>query len=850
MQKKVRTYSGTLNPQVTEREVRNRAAARVAATEGMVLLKNENHLLPFEKGRKLALFGGGAIKTIKGGTGSGDVNERDSVTIFQGLEQAGFEITTKSWLEEYTEEYKEARLAWKNMILEKAAGTEGMEFFYAYSENPFSVPAGREINEKDAAEADTDTAVFVVSRVAGEGADRMAEPGDYYLTEKEERNLKFVCENFSHVVMILNTGAQMDFSYLDKYTNIESVIYMVQAGMEGGNALADLLCGAVTPSGKLTDTWALHYEDYPAAAHFSHNDGDVGKQYYEEGIYVGYRYFDSFGIQPRYAFGFGLSYTDFSITPVENGFSVDEENQKINVCVNVKNTGETYSGKEIVQVYASCPQQGLPKEFKRLCGFGKTALLAPGESQQLEISFPVKALASFDEEKDAWVMEYGLYGIWAGNSSDNLELYGAAEVFEEAVVEKTTPICPAPEELCEILHSLTAGEAYEESWHCQLEEKGLPKIPLTVKEETLPVYEQSEEFKMAQELAEKLSEEEMVPMVIGEIAKGQTSNALGAAGIMVPGAAGETSSALEEKYGIPGMPMADGPAGIRLIQRYQVSNEDGSVYTNGFLDAIEGGYFVEPVDHENAATYYQFCTAIPVGTLLAQTWNTELIEKIGQAVGEEMQEFGITWWLAPGMNIHRDPLCGRNFEYYSEDPVVSGVMAAAMTNGVQTCAGIGTTIKHFACNNQEDNRMGADSILSERALREIYLKGFEIAVKTSQPMAVMTSYNLVNGVHSANNYDLCTQVLRKEWGFQGIVMTDWTTTSEDGGSTAWKCITAGNDLIMPGCGEDVVSIKTALADGSLPIEDLKACVTRLISIAFQSNCYEDAKSYKKQFEKA
>jgi beta-glucosidase len=852
MKKKIRTYSGTTNPHITEREVRNRRIARIAATEGMVLLKNENHFLPFEKGKKLALFGGGAVKTIKGGTGSGDVNERESVTIVQGLEQAGFEITSKGWLEDYVSEYDNARLNWRDAIFEKANGATDMAFFDAYSTTPFEVPGGRDITLEDVAKAGTDTAVYVISRVAGEGADRSAKQGDYYLTDQEEKNLQFVCEHFAHVLLILNAGAQVDLSCLKRYPQIQGVLYMVQAGMEGGNALADILTGDVTPSGKLTDTWAVNYEDYPASAHFSHNDGDLDKQYYEEGIYVGYRYFDSFGIRPAYAFGYGLSYTDFSVAPAETVLAADENRQEISVSLNVTNIGEKYAGKEVAQIYVSCPQEGLDKEQKRLCGFAKTDLLNPGESQQLTITFPAKALASFDEAAGAWVVQEGLYGIWGGNSSDRLQLYGAIRVAETTVVEATERICPLKENLNEKKRPDEMAKTFQENWHRQMEEDGLPQITFTVKEEKLPVYPANEAEGLAADLAEKLTEEEMIPMVIGEISKGQSAseNALGSAGIMVPGAAGETSSALEEKYGIPGMPMADGPAGLRLTKQYQVSNEDGTVYAGNFLNALEGGFFSTPVEHENATTYYQYCTAIPVGALLAQTWNPALIQEVGKAVGEEMQEFGVTWWLAPGMNTHRDPLCGRNFEYYSEDPMVSGVIAAAMTNGIQTGAGIGTTIKHYACNNQEDNRMGADSILSERALREIYLKGFEIAVKTSQPMAVMTSYNLVNGVHSANNYDLCTQVLRKEWGFKGIVMTDWTTTSAGGGSTAWKCITAGNDLIMPGSPEDVESITNALMYGSLPVEDLRACVRRLLTIAYQSNCFEDAKSYKAQFENA
>ena len=239
--------------------------------------------------------------------------------------------------------------------------------------------------------------------------------------------------------------------------------------------------------------------------------------------------------------------------------------------------------------------------------------------------------------------------------------------------------------------------------------------------------------------------------------------------------------------------------------------------------------------------------SIPVGTLLAQTWNTELLEEVGQAVAVEMQEFGVAWWLAPGMNVHRNPLCGRNFEYYSEDPLVSGKMAAAITWGVQSKEGVGTTIKHFACNSQEDNRMGSDSILSERTLREIYLRGFEIAVKTSQPMAIMTSYNLINGVHAANCKDICTVAARKEWDFQGIIMTDWTTSMPQGGSLSWKCVEAGNDLIMPGWPGDSENIREALKNGSLKREDLQACVKRMLKVIFQTLGYEDCVSYGVQF---
>ena len=306
--------------------------------------------------------------------------------------------------------------------------------------------------------------------------------------------------------------------------------------------------------------------------------------------------------------------------------------------------------------------------------------------------------------------------------------------------------------------------------------------------------------KEAMDFVNTLSVDELIQLSSGDPGKAQGGN-LGAAGISVPGSAGETNVCAVEK-GLASIVLADGPAGLP------------------------------------GERYYQYCTAISVGTLLAQTWDTELIKSIGHMIGEEMIHYGVTLWLAPGMNIHRNPLCGRNFEYYSEDPVITGKIAAAMIDGVQENKGCGTTIKHFACNNQEDNRMGSDSIVSERALREIYLRGFEIAVKESQPMAIMTSYNLINGVHAANNYDLCTNVARNEWGFKGLIMTDWTTTEIDESCTAAGCMRAGNDLVMPGCFGDRENLKKELSDGTLDIKDLKVCIARLANICFKSNQYE------------
>ena len=839
MSETTRKYSGTTDRSVTERELRNRKLARKAAAEGMVLLKNEG-ILPLQKNDKIALFGGGAVATVKGGTGSGDVNEREVVSIYQGLQDAGLEFTNKEWLEGYIKLHQEERLRWRDMLQEKLKDAVGMEILDIYSTNPFHMPAGAAMKESDVVGA---KAVFyVISRKAGEGADRFKEAGDYDLSKTEKEELSWLDEYCENLVVIINAGGLIDLSEIMKLSNLKALLTIVQPGMEGGHALADIITGEVTPCGKLTDTWAKDYFAFPCAGTFSHMNGNVEKEYYQEGIYVGYRYFDSFEKEVEFPFGFGLSYTEFQIVDVKV-----EIQKEIRVTATIKNIGSLYSGKEVLQVYATCPQSGMEKEYKRLCGFAKTDLLTPGESQQLTVTFDEKALASFSEKDSAWVIEAGKYGIWAGNSSQNITLAAVLEVKETTIIEKTEHICPVQEELTELECSKELRIKKEQQWHELAAKNNIPTItftPVMMEKETLP---QPKTWEKAREITEKLTDEELIAMVIGEISKGQ-GQALGSAGNMVPGAAGETSSALKEKYGIPGASMADGPAGIRLNRSYQVDKATGDIYSEGILDALEGGFLAFGKKHENAETYYQYCTAIPVGTLLAQTWDVNLMEEVGKAVAAEMQEFGISWWLAPGMNIHRNPLCGRNFEYYSEDPLVSGAMAAAITKGVQSVPGVGTTIKHFACNNQEDNRMGVDSVVSERVLREIYIRGFEIAVKQAQPMAIMTSYNLVNGVHAANNKNLCTQAARKEWNFQGIIMTDWTTTEAHGGSTSWKCPWAGNDLIMPGGNHDVEGIRKALESGELTREELKACVTRLLSVILQTLACGCGEAYEAQFD--
>ena len=714
------------------------------------------------------------------------------------------------------------------------------------------MPCGDGIDVEAAKGDGADTAVFVIARIAGENKDRFDKEGDYFISAEEKALLTQVCESYKDVVLVINTGGLMDLAFADEFANIRAIVQYVQAGQEGGNAFADVFTGEVTPSGKMTDTWAKTYNDYPGAEVFSYKSGNLMKEYYEEGIFVGYRYFDTFQIPVRYGFGYGLSYTDFAITAGTVSVSdLGTMDPKVSVEVTVKNSGDTYAGKEVVQIYASCPQGKLVKEFRRLAGFGKTKLLAPGEEQQMTITFPLYQLASYSEDQAAWILEPGKYGIWVGNELNTSVLSGALELDQEAVMVQCENICPLKEELNEIMPFARKVQARELAWHEELKAKGI--APVAVKAADIPTekvaYQQIPDVLpgKAGEIVEQMSEDQLVQMATGDPGKDQ-SNALGSAGISVPGSAAETPLVAEkEPWNVASIALADGPAGLRLKKEYQV--DDGRIVPTDFLAALEGGFFAEE-QVKRGASYYQYCTAIPVGTLLAQTWNLEMVQELGEMIGHEMELFGVTLWLAPGMNIHRNPLCGRNFEYYSEDPLLAGMMAASMTLGVQKVPGCGTTIKHYACNNQEDNRMGSDSVLSERTLREIYLKGFEIAVKDAQPMSIMTSYNLINGVHAANCYDTCTKAARDEWGFAGAIMTDWTTTNVQiqGECTAAGCMRAGNDMVMPGMEEDHENIRKELKEGTLDIRELKRCIYNTVNIILQSNQYEDAVSYEKQFD--
>lgn len=803
--------------QISERERRSAETAYRAACESIVLLKNGG-ALPF-KGKTVAAFGAGVAHTVKGGTGSGEVNERRSLTILDGLKERGFEVTTGPWLKDYEAEYAKAweKFQKKKKKIQLWKPEESVADLFT----GFCIPSGRAVKKKDIAESGTENCVYVLSRQAGEGGDRRLEKGDYLLTDTEVKNIRFCAENYENFVLIINSGSAVDLSRLEDARGLNAILFIGQPGCQGGLAVADILSGAATPSGKLADTWARRYGDFPFAMEYGALNGNLENEYYKEDIYVGYRYFDSFGVQPLFPFGFGLSYAKFKLSAPQTQI----RGREISVRLSVKNTGRKFSGKETVQVYASAPAGKLDKEYQQLAAFQKTRLLGPGESQELELRFDLRDLASYRFDDASFVLEAGEYILRVGCSSRSTVPAASLRLEKEIIVSRHGHICPVVHPFLGLRAPARAAEALGK------------KVPvLTVDpacfETVSCAYHTPElcEDPRVRAFVDALSIREMAEIVVGAGMMGAEPR------FKLPGAVGNTTSKFWER-GLANIALCDGPAGLRVQQRSTVSPEGkikavgtADLATEALPDAIKKKLKGDP---EKEPVLYQYATAFPVAANLAQTWNTELLYELGGAVFEEMKEFGCTYWLAPAVNIHRNPLCGRNFEYFSEDPFLCGRLAAALVRGVQREEGYYVTVKHFACNNQEDNRNWVSSNVSERALREIYLRAFERTVKEGGAKGIMTSYNRVNGVYAPNSYDLCTKVLRNEWGFDGVVMTDWYSTlpAKKGGALA---MAAGNDLIMPGDPLSKPQIVAAVKKGLISVEDLKRCCCNVVRAILNS----------------
>ncbi len=804
------------SPVVQAFEKEHLATLRSHAPECMVLLK-KNGDFPLSSPCEIALYGAGARETVKGGTGSGDVNVRHTVSVEEGLENAGFTVTTKAWMDAYKAIRDSSVKSFYEDIAREAKELGRSVFLVGMGRTP---PEPRYALPLDGR---GEVCVYVLARSSGEGADRPGSEGDYLLTEDEKRDILRCAEQYRKFLLVLNVGGPVDISpVLDR---VENVLLLSQPGSVTGDAFADVLLGRAYPSGRLTATWAKA-EDLPSVGDFAQRDDTR----YREGVFVGYRYYDAAGVRPLFPFGHGLSYTEFETDCT--GFRA--ENGIVTAEATIRNTGR-FPGKETAQLYVSAPDGRLKRPLRELGAYAKTRELAPGESETLVLKLPLENMAGWDTENDRWLLERGDYLFSLGGTA-------------VGIVSLDGDAASAP-----LSHS--GGEADFDDWTPQITREipgDLPRIPVSAASLGRIGHcdrERIDREHIGSEDLSAFSDRELAVICVGKHSDAEGMAAvIGNSASRLAGGAGETASIVTEK-GYGALVMADGPAGLRLATRY-METEDGQEGLDS--DAYDGILQILPPEiqqlirmklrqnEEKAKSHkvlYHYASAIPIGTALAQAWDPAVSEACGDLVGEEMELFGANVWLAPALNIHRSPLCGRNFEYYSEDPLISGKTAAAVTRGVQKHEKCAVTVKHFACNNQETNRFGSNSAVSQRALREIYLKGFEICVKEAAPRALMTSYNLLNGTHTANRGDLINTVLRGEWGFEGIVMTDWGTTNDKfnlgvhGASDPALCVKAGNDLMMSGTKEDVDGILAGLRDGTITRAGLEACAGRILALS-------------------
>lgn len=688
---------------------------REAVSEGIVLLKNDNNTLPIKKNERISVFGRIQLDYYSTGAGSGGmVNTPYEVSIIDALLNSDCVSVNKELLELYKEFEKENPFD---------PGVGWAQEPYFQEEMDLNDEIVKNASEK------SDIAIIVIGRCAGEDKDAIYDKGSYLLTDKEDKMLSLVCSHFDRTVVLLNVGSIMDMSWVKKY-NPQSVMYVWQGGVEGGNGICDVLTGSVSPSGHLADTIAMTYEDYPSSPYY----GGEQENIYKEDIYVGYRYFESAAKDKvLYPFGFGLSYTDFDYAISAFEFNGNE----ISLTVKVTNVGKT-EGKEVIQIYYEPAQGMLKKPVMNLIRFEKTETLMPGEMQELSFRYEISEMASYDDagisgNQACYILEKGEYNVFAGRSVRDVIAAGSITIDNTTVTRKcTSALMPVKPYKRMVVSDGVISE----------EDTPLRCFDLNKRiEDNKPInkpYEGDKGYKFEDVAAGRISTDEflsqltdldLIHMTRGE---GMCSSRVTPG---IAGAIGGVTDRLVEKYGIPTAGCSDGPAGIRM--------DCGSM-----------------------------AFSLPSGTLLACSFNKELVSELFEFEGMELAMNGIDALLGPGLNIHRNPLNGRNFEYFSEDPYLTGAMAVAELKAMHKC-GVTGTLKHFAGNNQEFRRHTSNAIISERALREIYLKGFEMAVKEAGAYSIMSTYGPLNGTWTAGSYDLLTTILRNEWGFAGIVMTDW-----------------------------------------------------------------------------
>lgn len=766
--------------------------SRQAAAEGIVLLENINETLPLTQGQRVSLFGRCQIDTYRSGTGSGGaVNVPYVVTALDGLRNnpsiavnEDLAAIYEQWIAEHP--------------FDDGGGGWAAEPWFQQE-----MPLTDDITTKAAQQSEK--AIVFIGRTAGEDQDNADEAGSYQLTATEIAMIERVNAAFDSVIIVLNVTNIMDMSWLDTVAgkqSITAVLYSWAAGMEGGHALADVLSGDISPSGRLTDTIAYKLSDYPSSANFGRRDFNV----YAEDIYLGYRYFETFNPQAvQYSFGAGLSYTQFSRQLTDFSIEGDGAQQTLNFNVEVANIGKTFSSKEVVQLYAQAPQGALGKASRVLVGFAKTRILKPGETDTVQISVPAHVLASYDDSgvtghRNCYVLEQGDYTFYVGDSVRNASPVQATLSLDALIVIEQLTEAAAP---IKAFNRIKPGKLLESGLYekteepvplrtVSLEERIQENMPPTLDitgDQGIRLIDVKEGKATLQDFVAQMTREQLATIVRGE---GMCSPKV------TPGTAAAFGGVSESLFslGLPVAAAADGPSGIRMDSGHKA-------------------------------------TQVPIGTLLGCTWNQELNQQLFSLVGQELLANEIDTLLGPGINIHRHPLNGRNFEYFSEDPFMTGAMAAAQCLGLKD-AGVTGTLKHFAANDQETARTEVDSVVSERALREIHMKPFEMAVKEGQATTIMTAYNPVNGHWTASNYDLNTTILRGEWGYTGIVMTDWWAKMNDPVSAGKEAKTftsfmvrAQNDLYMvvenDGAERNAMKDNTmeALADGTLTVGELQ-----------------------------
>ena len=774
------------------------------ASECTLFLKRDKSF-PIDKPCKVALFGNGARHTLKGGTGSGDVNSHFFTNIEDDLKAAGFEITTTKWLDEFDKLYEIKRKEFVKQIKQEAKALKLSAPAYSVGNNMNAFE--HDISVKD---YDGDICLYILTRVAGEGADRRRTKGDLFLADKEVDDILYLNERYEKFMLVLNVSGVVDLSPIMEVRNI---YLLSQLGVVTSSVLVNVLLGKSNPSGKLSDTWARPL-DYPYIDEF----GDKNDTRYLEGIYVGYRYFDINNITPLFPFGYGLSYSDFKIKILGHKLSDDTLILKVNVL----NDSE-YAGKEVVQVYMGIASE-IDTPRKTLVGFSKTHLLSPHESEELELSIKLSEFPIFNSELSRYELPRGTYLFEVGNSSRDLTPVCKLILKETAVIKEVDKIEDCvdfkdyiPDNKNNFDQIVVPTENINNSAFTPIKvlyfDKYLVKIP---------------------DLIKGLTIDELINLNLGDYKTG-LAGIIGQSGSLAPGAAGETT--LRVKSIKTALCMADGPAGLRLVSEYLVNHKgtyslkEDSIW-RGVKDYIPG-FFAKLLDVEKnrkkkGSVVYQYTTAIPIATACAQSFSKDVLSTLGRIVKEEMEIYDIDVWLAPAMNIHRNILCGRNFEYYSEDPFLTGEMATAIIRAVQSNPNKICTIKHFAGNNQEANRFNSNSIISSRALREIYLPGFARAIMYSKPGAVMVSYNLLNGIHTSESSNLLIKILRFEMQYKGLVMTDWITTGQINDKSskhpvkyASNDLASGTNLCMPGSKKDIKDIKKALKEKRLTHLDLE-----------------------------